>query len=151
MATRPRLRSKFGCQTCKRRKRACDEQRPVCGTCTRLCSACTWSTEPRPQQGEVTFQACLTAFETARGTLASNTDFARLFDVHVIILALTTSWSEVRATYGLDAQWSALWAVDTSIASTYSLTRRFITLWTMRVLAKVRFHHRSSPMTVFRS
>lgn len=35
-------RSKKGCQTCKRRKVRCNEQRPRCNHCERLNLQCTW-------------------------------------------------------------------------------------------------------------
>lgn len=35
-------RSKLGCLPCKIRKKKCDEQKPVCGDCSRLSKECTW-------------------------------------------------------------------------------------------------------------
>ncbi|QIW96588.1 hypothetical protein AMS68_002106 [Peltaster fructicola] len=41
-ARRPRLKSRNGCQNCKRRRKKCDESRPVCGDCARLQLNCHW-------------------------------------------------------------------------------------------------------------
>ncbi|KAI1072917.1 hypothetical protein LB507_008951 [Fusarium sp. FIESC RH6] len=38
-------RVQTGCLTCKRRKKKCDERKPNCGDCQRLCLGCTWPTE----------------------------------------------------------------------------------------------------------
>ena len=40
--SRARLRVKSGCDTCRRRRKKCDEQKPVCGHCERLGLRCTW-------------------------------------------------------------------------------------------------------------
>lgn len=39
---RARLRSREACRTCKCRRKKCDEVRPVCGSCQRLCLRCDW-------------------------------------------------------------------------------------------------------------
>lgn len=40
---KPRVRRVHtGCVTCKKRKRKCDEARPKCGDCVRLCLPCGW-------------------------------------------------------------------------------------------------------------
>ncbi|KAH7139059.1 hypothetical protein B0J11DRAFT_34192 [Dendryphion nanum] len=38
----PSKRTRNGCQTCKRRRKRCDEQRPNCGGCVRLGLKCTY-------------------------------------------------------------------------------------------------------------
>lgn len=44
------LKSKFGCDRCKLRRKKCDEQRPVCDTCARLNLICKYSTNPLAQE-----------------------------------------------------------------------------------------------------
>lgn len=39
---RIRLRTNTGCQRCRRRKKKCDEIRPVCGACRRWSFPCIW-------------------------------------------------------------------------------------------------------------
>jgi transcriptional activator protein UGA3 len=40
---RPRVRRvQTGCISCKKRKRKCDESKPKCSSCTRLCLPCVW-------------------------------------------------------------------------------------------------------------
>lgn len=43
-------RSKEGCQTCRRRKKKCDEVRPTCGGCTRNNIPCQWPVETSQTQ-----------------------------------------------------------------------------------------------------
>lgn len=38
----PRLRTKTGCLTCRRRRKKCDERKPCCQTCERLGLDCQW-------------------------------------------------------------------------------------------------------------
>lgn len=38
----PRKRSVTGCLTCRRRKKKCDERKPICNACTRNFLECTW-------------------------------------------------------------------------------------------------------------
>ncbi|KAH7342161.1 fungal-specific transcription factor domain-containing protein [Rhizoctonia solani] len=38
----PRQRSRTGCLPCRKRRKKCDEQLPVCARCTRLGSKCVW-------------------------------------------------------------------------------------------------------------
>lgn len=45
MILRPRLRSRLGCKTCLKRRKKCDEIKPVCGTCRRLNIRCFWTSE----------------------------------------------------------------------------------------------------------
>jgi hypothetical protein len=40
----PRLRTKSGCDQCKRRKKKCNEGRPSCESCLRLKLRCAWAT-----------------------------------------------------------------------------------------------------------
>lgn len=42
MLIRPRLRSKRGCLTCRRRRKKCSEDRPKCRDCSRHDLRCTW-------------------------------------------------------------------------------------------------------------
>ncbi|CAK7211769.1 Zinc cluster transcription factor czf1 [Sporothrix curviconia] len=42
MLTRPRLRTKTGCLTCRRRRKKCCEKRPRCHDCTRHGLECIW-------------------------------------------------------------------------------------------------------------
>lgn len=42
MLVRPRLRSLDGCVTCKKRRKKCDETKPICGGCKRLRLRCSW-------------------------------------------------------------------------------------------------------------
>lgn len=37
-------RVQTGCMTCKQRKKKCDEGKPRCGNCSRLCLGCVWPT-----------------------------------------------------------------------------------------------------------
>lgn len=39
---RPPLRAKTGCLKCRKRRKKCDELKPVCGDCARLRFACVW-------------------------------------------------------------------------------------------------------------
>lgn len=43
-------RSKEGCQTCRRRKKKCDEARPTCGGCSRNNLLCQWPVETSQSQ-----------------------------------------------------------------------------------------------------
>ncbi|KAL2203495.1 hypothetical protein CC79DRAFT_1311296 [Sarocladium strictum] len=46
--TEPKVRIKrvhTGCATCKKRKKKCDEAKPSCGNCRRLCLSCEWSVD----------------------------------------------------------------------------------------------------------
>ncbi|EKG20754.1 hypothetical protein MPH_01921 [Macrophomina phaseolina MS6] len=38
----PRLRTKTGCLTCRKRRKKCDEHKPCCHTCERLALDCCW-------------------------------------------------------------------------------------------------------------
>lgn len=40
---RSRLRSTTGCSPCKRRRKKCDEHRPICHACTRIKIQCVWN------------------------------------------------------------------------------------------------------------
>lgn len=60
----PRLRTKTGCNTCRERRKKCDEIRPICGACDRLQIQCTWrepstrsSTSPAISDASVACQA----------------------------------------------------------------------------------------------
>ena len=53
----PKLRVKTGCTTCKRRKKKCDEMRPVCGICARLDIVCHYQTGTNTRQGLGSTQA----------------------------------------------------------------------------------------------
>lgn len=44
-------RSRAGCDTCKVRKKKCDEVRPTCGDCARLGHACVWSKLSKEPKG----------------------------------------------------------------------------------------------------
>ncbi|BEI84510.1 hypothetical protein CcaverHIS002_0411140 [Cutaneotrichosporon cavernicola] len=48
-----RKRSRAGCYTCRRRKKACDNSRPVCGSCTRLGIPCVFPKLYRNAKGEL--------------------------------------------------------------------------------------------------
>lgn len=37
-----KLKSRTGCVPCRQRKKKCDERRPVCSTCSRLCLPCSY-------------------------------------------------------------------------------------------------------------
>lgn len=50
MAFRARLKSHGGCANCKRRRKKCDEEKPVCGACRRHLLPCSWTT---PTSSEV--------------------------------------------------------------------------------------------------
>lgn len=41
--SRLRMKSRTGCATCRRRRKKCDEKRPVCDACLRLTLHCSWS------------------------------------------------------------------------------------------------------------
>jgi hypothetical protein len=43
--TRPGLRTKTGCLTCRQRKKKCDEVTPVCGGCESGNRACSWPSQ----------------------------------------------------------------------------------------------------------
>lgn len=43
--TRPRLRTKTGCLTCRSRRKKCDEAQPHCSACSKLGLRCRWSQE----------------------------------------------------------------------------------------------------------
>lgn len=43
-STRPRLRTKTGCLTCRRQKKKCDEQKPSCRDCSQNKRVCIWPT-----------------------------------------------------------------------------------------------------------
>jgi len=43
--TKARIRrAHSGCNTCKKRRKKCDEGKPKCGDCRRLCLPCDWTT-----------------------------------------------------------------------------------------------------------
>ncbi|KAL1410777.1 hypothetical protein Q8F55_001719 [Vanrija albida] len=48
-----RKRSRAGCYTCRRRKKACDSARPVCGSCTRLGIPCVFPKLYRNAKGDL--------------------------------------------------------------------------------------------------
>ncbi|KAK5044729.1 hypothetical protein LTR84_010503 [Exophiala bonariae] len=52
----PRLRVKTGCQTCRRRKKKCDEGRPICRRCAVLGWNCEW-----PTSEDLVDRRCMTA------------------------------------------------------------------------------------------
>ncbi|KAF2144891.1 uncharacterized protein K452DRAFT_305852 [Aplosporella prunicola CBS 121167] len=56
----PRLRTKTGCLTCRKRKKKCDERRPECQICSRLSLACIWDDSPHEEScnGEQSAAAC---------------------------------------------------------------------------------------------
>lgn len=44
---RPRLRTKTGCNTCRSRRKKCDESKPSCGYCSGRGIDCNWTYTPR--------------------------------------------------------------------------------------------------------
>lgn len=55
--TRVKRRSRMGCLTCRRRKKRCDENRPLCGECKRLRLNCSWP-EPGKEYRNRTKKLC---------------------------------------------------------------------------------------------
>lgn len=143
MATRPRLKSRRGCWTCKRRKKKCDEVQPTCSACERLDLKCEWtssqSEEDRDSKLLPAVQTISTAFQQAQQQLSLDSDFARKFDLHVIVMSLKTSWSKVKETFALEPQWLYLAVMDAQMCkvANLSLTQRLVNIWTSRILAKV--------------
>lgn len=56
-ATRVKRRSRMGCLTCRRRKKRCDENRPLCEECKRLRLNCSWP-EPGKEYRNRTKKLC---------------------------------------------------------------------------------------------
>ena len=142
MATRPRLYSKRGCKVCKVRAKKCDETKPICSECKRLKFRCSWpetanTSQPvkKPLLPNI-WQLYTTNWDRAKDTPASDTAFGRLFDVHLIISALKTSWDVVQQDFELDDQWKHIIAID-KYSRAPTLARRFANIWIMRCLAKV--------------
>ena len=52
----PRIRSKDGCLTCRRRKVRCDQEQPRCSHCERLNLQCRWRAQPSIRESRVASQ-----------------------------------------------------------------------------------------------
>ncbi|KAJ9149336.1 C6 zinc finger domain-containing protein [Pleurostoma richardsiae] len=72
-ASKKRKRTRSGCLTCRRKKRKCDECRPVCARCSRVGATCEWGVR-------VTFRPVNSIPSPARSSL-SETQEQRRFDV----------------------------------------------------------------------
>ena len=58
--TRPRQRSKWGCLTCRKRRKKCNERRPRCADCSRHSLNCTW-----PDQGSARISVTVASIESS--------------------------------------------------------------------------------------
>lgn len=76
-------RSRQGCLTCRRRKKKCDEVKPICAACLRNTLGCVWPA-PGPQKG------CTEGGSTSRQqTIHYSQDTASRFDVWALTLVST--------------------------------------------------------------
>ncbi|EMG45583.1 hypothetical protein G210_4235 [Candida maltosa Xu316] len=60
-----RKRSKSGCLTCRRRKKKCDESKPVCKDCSRLHRECVWPSD-KDQNHEISSSIAIDTKETRK-------------------------------------------------------------------------------------
>lgn len=184
-----KLRTKSGCLACRRRRKKCDEGKPVCEACARLRIACTWQSdeervtafaaaESRPEgsdsavdalihtplrsgdyrslrmgddrsnptPADITFDETASVFERGRRFPILATDFAKSFDVHIIISGVFHGWSTIRQQFGLDCQWDALIDLDKgSELCGHGPVARSGSLWCWRMTMRVSI--RSSTST----
>lgn len=89
-------------------------------------------------------------FSFARRLPVSCTDFAREFDSHIIILAVTQGWAIARQRFLLDQQWNAIETSDAELVRYCSFAERFAFLWILRsnlkALSQVRLKYRQQPI-----
>lgn len=84
------------------------------------------------------FNTCIGALDRASQLPALDTTFARLFDNHILVMALTTSWDTVKERYLLDDQWDHLIEID-KVMQHYPkpVSSRFASIWLCRIITKV--------------
>lgn len=95
-----RFRSLTGCLTCRRRKKKCDETKPICTACTRNHQKCSWPAEiayrgPRNLMFPAARQKCIrypghvdpsVPLSNLTGSLLSATKALELTDVSTVLL-----------------------------------------------------------------
>ncbi|KAK5998736.1 hypothetical protein PT974_01118 [Cladobotryum mycophilum] len=89
------IRTRTGCFTCRRRKKKCDEQKPICGGCTRNRFGCDWPThlgQARPRGRSVSSATPATVSMTEEKQVDSQTTS------HVELNAVDTSSISVETT-----------------------------------------------------
>ncbi|KAF7520047.1 hypothetical protein G7054_g12879 [Neopestalotiopsis clavispora] len=95
-----RVRTRTGCRNCRRKRKKCDEQRPVCRACLRSGAECDWGLKLvfRPEHAE-TISADHPSMQQ-RGTTSLGRRLREFDIINVTSEVIRDYWNEIRETPG---------------------------------------------------